>query len=356
MGRRVLRIAALGAALALMGAAGPSSAAVSNERRARMATRYLVEQQMPDGSIPGFSAIGSTADAITSFEAAKRAPNAMVKALDYLSSHEGDVNTIGEKAKVILALVAVGGDPRDWENGRNLVQEIKDNEIDGRYGDSEFSYVFDQALSILALQAAGEKIPPEAITWLADAQCANGGWQFDHPSSPSDNNRCFDSSLPVDYNFADTNTTSLVIQALVAYGGADVSLPGRPWAFFKRARDHIKGGWVFAPQFACDAGQEPPDCSASDTNSTSLVIQAYVAHDDKPLPEGAGRALRGLQRKLCGKNAGAYASSWTYDDGELVKSPPDPGATIAAIPALMRKAFPIEEGFVTKPAPKAPEC
>lgn len=352
MKRTALVFVAIGTTIVLLGAVSSAGSAINDRDRARMATRYLVESQSDDGSLPGFSPIGSTADAVVSFAAARRAPGALQDALDYLAINQGEVGDVGEIAKVVLALVAAGRDPNKWE-GRDLVDEIKQGEVKGRYGDLEWSYVFDQALSILALEAAGERVPADAIEWLREAQCGNGGWQFDRPASPDENRRCFDAEVAFD-NVADTNTTSYVIQALTA-ARPNAPLPGRPYQFFEQARDRFKDGWVFAPEFACRKGEKPPSCSASDTNSTALVIQAFAARD-KAFPDGSRKALRSLQRRLCGKNAGAFAASWTYDDGRFVKSPPDLGATIGAIPALLKKAFPIGPVTDLRPAPRAPEC
>ena len=355
MGARSIKIAAVGATVALFAGATPGQAAVGSRYRARMAVRYLVENQMNDGSVPGFSAVGSTADSILAFVAAKRGPGAMDDALNYLAEHEQDIDDVGEKAKVVLALVAAGAEPRDWEK-RDLVAEIENAEVNGHYGQLPASLVFDQALAILALRAAGDTVPDRVIDWLVDAQCGNGGWQFDQPSSPDDNKRCYNAGASTtDYNVADTNTTSYVIQSLVANGGEEISLPGRPWSFLKKARDPIKRGWVFAPQFACGRNQEPPECSASDTNSTSLVIQAYTARN-KALPAGARKALRGLQRRLCGGNAGGFAVSWIDDDGKLVKGPPDVGATVGAVLGLLEEPLPLRATSDLEPAPDARKC
>src|SRR5687768_1730183 len=94
----------------------PAPAAVSRFTRARHAVRYLVTQQQPDGSIPAFSPEGSTADAVVAMVAARRAPAAIEEAVAYLKTIGPDV-PLGQKAKIVLALVAAGDDPRDV-NGR----------------------------------------------------------------------------------------------------------------------------------------------------------------------------------------------------------------------------------------------
>ncbi|HYN36248.1 MAG TPA: hypothetical protein VEV82_04660 [Actinomycetota bacterium] len=353
--RGTSRLVAAGAALSLLTGAAASLAAPTPTKRARTAVSYIVSQQENNGSIPSFSVIGSTADGIVSMVAARRAPAAIARAGRYLENHEADVDRVGEKAKVILALEAAGRDPRSFA-GHNLVKDVRDGFIDGRYGDLSQSYVFDQALAILALSAAGAEIEAEALNWLLDAQCDDGGWQFDLPSSKTDDAHCSDSSVPPpgDFSTSDTNTTSYAIQAIRASGFL-VVIPEDAYDFLETARDPIKKGWVFAPQFACSGGQEPPNCSVSDANSTALVIQARVAVN-KPVSAGARGALRSLQYRLCGPNAGAFAVTWNDDDGELNKSGPDIGATVGAIPGVLDKPFPIPAFDVTKPAPSTGPC
>lgn len=353
--RGTSRLVAAGAALSLLLGAAASVAAPSTRKRARTAVSYIVRQQENDGSIPSFSIIGSTADAIVSMVAARRGPAAIFKAIQYLKDHEADVDRVGEKAKVIMALVAAGRDPRSFA-GRNLVKGVRDGFVDGRYGDLAQSYVFDQALAMLALSAAGADIEAAALNWLLDAQCDDGGWQFDLPASKADDAHCFDSTVPPpgDFSTSDTNTTSYAVQAIRA-SGFIIEIPDEAFDFLETARDPIKKGWVFAPQFACSGGQEPPNCSVSDANSTALVIQARVAFN-KPVSPGARRALRSLQYRLCGENAGAFAVTWIDDNGELKKSGPDVGATVGAVPGILEKAFPIPVTDVTEPAPNPGPC
>jgi hypothetical protein len=61
-------------------------------------------------------------------------------------------------------------------------------------------------------------------------------------------------------------------------------------------------------------------------------------------------ALKGLQVALCGRNAGAFR--FLYGD----TNPPDLGATMAAVPALVKKSLPIASFKVTKPVPARQPC
>ncbi|MDQ3941155.1 MAG: terpene cyclase/mutase family protein [Actinomycetota bacterium] len=344
-------------------AALPGTAGPDDRRRARLGVRYLVTQQAEDGSITAFSTVGSTADAVMGFVAARRAPRAIDEAVEFLRARGPEV-PLGQKAKIVMALVAAGEDPRDVE-GRDLIAEIEATQTaEGQYATTPGDFageVTSHILAMLALEAAGAVPDPQADRWLIAAQCADGGWQFDEPATDADDEHCFTGSAE-DFARSDSNTTSYAVQALIATEPA-IDPAVDPFTFFPRARDPIKRGWIYDPASRCNAETRPPDCFLTDANSTALVIQAYVAAD-KPIPRGGGRALAALKYAApCGRLAGAFAFTWEERGGELRRSPARDeargpsvvGATIAAIPGLLRKPFPIAHAPVTKPPPFA-EC
>lgn len=358
-------LALLSAAILLMGTA---SAATPLERRARLGVRYLVRHQEPSGAVVAFSQIGSTADAVASMVAARRAPDAIADALAFLEARLGDIdseppaNQIGLRAKVVLAVVAAGGAPRDF-GGHNLVQEIASSEqSDGRYGAE--TPVFGHALAVLALTVAGEQASAQAVDWLLAAQCRDGGWEYQDPSSSAVDDHCHNGSDD-DFFLSDTNTTSLAVQALAASESAEQPVYD-PFAFFDAARDDYKHGWVYDPSAKCTPqtfGRE--FCMLTDANSTAMVIQAYAALG-RPVPARAVGALKGLQYKVCGRAAGAFAVTWEVADGDVRRVPTrakarggDPGvvgATIAGILGLLQQPLPVPAVDVTRPAPRAPTC
>lgn len=355
MRSRAMGFAAAGVAAALI-MATPAVAGPTLKKRARVAVRYIISQQQDDGSIRAFSDIGSTSDAILSMVVARRGPGAIDRAIGFLRDNIDLADTTGEKAKVVLALVATGRNPRSFA-GRNVVAAIKSaQQSDGQYG-SDQAGVFSHALAVLGLEAADAHVNREAMKWLAEAQCSDGGWQYDEPAGPSDTKNCIDPSNPGDFAGSDTNTTSYAVQAWNARPST-VPLKADPFDFFKLARDEIKGGWVYDPTYKCNAEAPMPFCSVTDTNSTALVLQAYAA-EEKNAPSGSVRALRRLQYRLCGENAGAFAYTWVDQDGDGTfekKGDPDLGATIAAVPGLLQRPLPISYTEVTKPAPKPGAC
>lgn len=331
MGRRSLGVALLVVALTF-GSSFPSQAAVPASDRAERAAGYIAAHQRPSGSIPAFSSIGSTADAVVSLVAAGVGRPTIDRALDYLARkvRNGKVEGVGLRAKVALAVVAAGRDPRRF-GGANLVRAIRSTEQpDGRLGAG--TAVFDQALGLLALVAAGRAPSDASLAWLADAQCADGGWQYDEPAGAGDDEHCSTGSS--DWFASDTNTTGMAVMALEAAGGPAPAVD--PVVFFDAIRDADRGGWGYTWGF-----------QTTDANSTALVIQAYAALGAE-LPSGAMRALRSLQYLRCG----AFAYSFNPDGS---RTGPDLGATIGAVPGLLREPFPVT-GAVRGAAPELPAC
>lgn len=330
-------IATLLAALLVGGGVAGAGVPRKDRYRARVAAHWLTTQQAPDGSVGAFSLIGSTADAVQAWGAARRAPQEIQAALSYLTANEMDIDTVGETAKVVIALVVAGADPRSFE-GRDLVAEIEAvRQGDGRYG--EGTSVFDHATALLALLSAGRPADGEAVAWLVAAQCPDGGWQFDGPPAVDEDQHCAGDPT-TDFFTSETDTTSLAIQALSAVPG-DEDLDANPIRFLRRTRDPVKGGWGYNQAF--------PLTSA---NSTALALQAFKAAGKFP-PKGAKASLRKLQYGLCSKKQGAFAFSWddANGDGRYTKrerTGPDAGATIAAIPGLLEKALPVRYRDITR--------
>jgi hypothetical protein len=115
----------------------------------------------------------------------------------------------------------------------------------GEYG----ADIFSDALAILGLHAARQAIDAKAVPFLRSKQDADKGWSFDNAQSGSD-----------------SNTTALVLQALIAAG---VSPDDRA---ITNGLDYLKtqfqnGGFVFSTQY----GMTP------DAQSDELAIEALLA-------------------------------------------------------------------------------
>jgi hypothetical protein len=95
-----------------------------------------------------------------------------------------------------------------------------------------------------------------------------------------------------------------------------------PITYLEMMRDDEFGGWGYTFGFR-----------TTDANSTALVLQAYTAFG-VALPAGSLDALRALQYKRCG----AFAYTWSGG----VRTGPDLGATIGAVPGVLLLPFPYE--------------
>jgi hypothetical protein len=311
-------------ASAVSAAAEPTDA-----ERADRAVGYIASQQQDNGAIPAFSPIGSTADAVLAFVAARTGRPSMRRALRYLERQvgQGDVDTIGLQAKVALAFEAAGRSPRDVA-GVNLVRELRT-----AYENGLEPMAFDTALAVLAIEGAGASAPTAATDFLVEEQCPDGGWPFDAFDEAVEDEHCQNVADPdSDFFLSDTNSTALAIMALAEAG---VDAGRNPFRFLREIRDDEHRGWGFS------WGVE-----TTDVNSTSLVLGAYRAAG-RQIPAAGERALRDLQYSRCGAFAFTFANGGRTD--------PDVGATIGAVPGLRPLALPFSRD-VSGPAPDTRSC
>jgi len=290
-------------------AASPEASPASGGQGIAAATAWLISQQGEDGSFLGFSGepdAGTTVDALLSLAAAKEAGvdvgSAIDDALTYLASSDIALvytqTGVGQSAKFTLALIAVGQDPANFANVSPLM--ILDHGLNpetGIYG----SGLYDHALSILALVAAGKDVPTEAIGAIAQTQAENGGWAFDGSTDDA---------------AVDSNTTSMVLQALVAAGQGE--------------GDVVTKGVGYLESVSTDKGAtyDLTEGASPDANSTAVVIQGLLA---------TGNDATALLAAL-----GTFQNA----DGSFFYNAETPGAnliaTVQAIPALAKVAFPIQ--------------
>jgi LPXTG-motif cell wall-anchored protein len=181
----------------------------------------------------------------------------------------------------------------------------------GLYGSADPTYdgVFRQSLGILGILAAGDEPADDAVQWLVDQQCSDGGFMAFNPDPAAP---CVAPDLT---NFVgeDTNSAALAAQALFALGHtaqADAALSSVEDA---RNKD---GGWPYIPG------------GDSDLNSTGLALMALntagVAVD-----QAAVDYVAGFQVDCSGaaQDRGGIASP--YSGGA-----PDLLSTVQAVPGI----------------------
>ncbi|MGD1992749.1 MAG: terpene cyclase/mutase family protein [Anaerolineae bacterium] len=283
---------------------------------------YLSDQQQPDGGFTnGFSEgsdLGTTTDVILAIAAAEEDVTAYTSAegnspLDYLATQlsQGTIELLGSKAKVALTLSAVGQDPASFA-GQDLLADLEAtyDPATGSYGGS----IFDQALVILALNSSGQAAPEAAVTYLVEHQADNGGWAlFGEPEGDK----------------ADTNTTALVIQALVAAGHEE---PIAAALDYYHQVQNDDGGFPY---------QNPSEYGTdTDANSTAYVLQALNAAGES-LDDWAPAGTTPAQ---------ALEAMYDAESGGFLWQVAVPGANVLAT----AQAIPALEGYSFVSLPDAP--
>lgn len=202
--------------------------------------------------MPSFALQASTSSAVTYLKS--QTPNEWITMAlvaggengvnkDYLKTFSGTLAT--DYAKRILAIVAVGENPRTFAN-TDLVQGLKALAKNGQIGDTNL--LNDDAWGILALRAAGvpqtDTVVAGAKSYLLAHQEINGGWGYAVGAG------------------ADTNDTAAVLMAL-----KDVDLSA--------SNSSITAALQYLHQAQnSDGGFPYVSGSASDSGSTSWVLAA----------------------------------------------------------------------------------
>ncbi len=293
---------------AISASAAPDNQAVSQT------IDWLRSQEQPDGGYAGFNGStdpGTTADVVQAIASTGVDPSTIsdggTSLIEFLKSQSSSYSaTVGGAAKVTLAAVAAGNDPRDFA-GLNLVQSILSH-FDPSTGLFD-PQLYVHAYALLALSAAGETVPEQAVIVLEQHQSTDGGWAFTGATQPGQ---------------ADSNTTAVVVEALVATGHA--SSPSIPKAMSYLTKLAAPDG-LYAYQAVAGSPL------VGDANSTALVIQAMLAAGqpaDSPAVVSATNALNSLRDS----NTGAFAYRKDTPGDNLL-------ATVQALPALEGKSFPI---------------
>jgi hypothetical protein len=196
---------------------------------------------------------------------------------------------------------------------------------------------YQQGLALAALAAAGVTGTAQteaAVNWLVGEQCPDGGWTSpdnagDAGDAGSGANPC--SGAPADFAGPDTNSTAVAVEGLAAQGAITPSVSSAALSFFSAGQDP-DGGWSFYPN-AADAPQ------STDPDSTSLVIQALVALGASPtsasFTQGSANPVSALLsfQLTSGSDIGAFYFPPAPAPANII-------ATYQAVPALAGLAFP----------------
>ena len=196
-----------------------------------------------------FEDYGLTADGVLALVAAGDHSAEVTAMTDYLEANADPyVSSFGSTyagsiAKLLLIAAVTERDPADF-GGHDLVAELEARRgtvEPGRYSDDsdceipadcDNSNIIVQSLAILALERAGEAVPADAVAFLVDQQCTDGGFQAQFPA---DGGTCT----------SDPDSTGFALQALAAAGGVgaagDAGTAARAWLRENRRGD---GSWA----------------------------------------------------------------------------------------------------------------
>ncbi|HOT90342.1 MAG TPA: terpene cyclase/mutase family protein [Anaerolineae bacterium] len=247
-------------------------------------------QQADGGFTNGFSAgsdIGATTEVILAAAAAGQDCSTWLSTagnspLDYLVAQvqQGTVKDAAGLSRAVLAAVATGQDPRNF-GGKDLVQALlaAQDKATGRFGDSLYAHAY----AMLALHNAGAPVPQSAVTLLKTQIADDGAWSlFGGPTA----------------GLADTNTTALAMQALLAVGERDAASGALPYL---QRMQNTDGGFPY----------QKPSAWGTDTdaNSTAVVLQALYALGE-PLGNWAGSGTDPLGALLALWDAASGGYYW----------------------------------------------
>lgn len=242
----------------------------------------------------GFDDAGLTADVVLALASAGVAADIIGTATDWLVGAAADYTGpasdsvfAGATAKLALVLHVTGRDARDV-GGIDLVAQLLDREqADGRFTDAsefgDFSSTLTQALAVLALTRIADAEPsPQAISFLLDQRCQDGGFRFDPDAE--------DCTSAVD-------TTGFVVQALSALGGEASTVAIADAADWLESVQTDVGGFTDAA-----AGDDPPPANA---NSTGLAAVALAIAQRPDAVADARELLSSLQVGCDGDQPGS---------------------------------------------------
>ncbi len=286
------------------------------------------------------------------FEGAQREPaaaQAAERALAWLRGEQGAAGgfeeSVGATAEALVAIGANGGNAAGWRTaeGVSIQRFLARNgaEYAGRgvsesgklavgvaaggacwpeqalrpsdyYSDTLGAYSVETGFHIwgvLGALALGEDAPEEAIALIEERALADGGWEWSAEWG------------------ADTNSTALAVQALVAAGRATDTAVIEAALGYLEAAQNDDGGFGYQPQSEVSA--------ASDVNSTAYVVQALAA---------AGEDVLGERWTREGQTAVDFLLSAQLEDGSFEWQPGSGAnglATMQAAAALLGRPLPI---------------
>jgi hypothetical protein len=229
--------------------AATAALAIATPAYAGTGASYLLSHQRPSGGIAEAGTrkanVSLTEWAAMGLRAAGRSPGRARRPggktmTTYLAHHAGSWRNAFALERGILAVVAIGKNPRNFAD-RNLVTALR-NRIggNGAIGNTQNATYW----GVMALRAAGVPAPAASMRLIRGAQRSNGGYSWSASAGP------------------DADDTSAAIMALRAAGEPCSS------SFVSRAYGYLATAQTSAHGYALLPG------SSANSQSTSWAIQA----------------------------------------------------------------------------------
>ncbi len=186
----------------------------------------------------------------------------------------------------------------------------------GLFGEQDPTYdgVYRQSLSLIALDAAGARVPRASVRWLLRQQCANGRF----PSYNDLAGRC---------GVGEGDSTAIATIALKRVGERGAARAALGWLLKQQTPS---GGWEFNAGFGANA------------NTTGLAIQAMVAMRVKPSTVKTDRTGPRFLRSLQLRCSAAAPSRGALDYVPQDTLAADNYATAQATQALAGSSLPVK--------------
>jgi len=297
------------------------------------AVAWLKAQQNADG---GFgtpsSSLGATADVLLAVASTGESAIGWTKdgktPLAYLEANAKSAAKAGDSSKLILALIAVGKNPRNL-GGIDLVARLEGMAgKDGKIGTGA-DFVNEHCYAMIALSSARRAVPAAAIDYLLARQIADGTWSWNGGTAAGS---------------GDNNTAAMAVIALMAAGmPSDHPQVQKALQHFK-AQQNADGGFPYV--------KPSPYGTDSDSNSTAVAMWAVKAAGQDPA--GVDWKYQGqdghsaLDRMRAFQNAsGAFRWQDAVPADNLA-------STVQALVALGLKTLPFASMDIGAPATPAP--
>ena len=283
------------------------------------ALSWLRSQQLADGSFA--DAFPLSSQALLTLAAADEDPHLWkgssgASLVEAAVSQVPALRTVGEVGMLVAGLAMANENPY-WAGGVNLVAEIQDYyDADiGRFDVND--NIYNHVYALWGLSASGAKVPADAVTWLQDQQNDDGGWGW-AAGQPSD-----------------SNATAVAVEALIACGVDAQDATIADALAYLHSMQMEDGGFLSNPVWS----------SASDADSTALAMQAiYTTGADPMVGWDWAQTLTATHEitltiskpmdALLGFQTSNGGFVGPFGDGDNLR------ATLDAIPALTRRAFP----------------